>query len=241
MELEAHSVKDIALEMSWHFLGFSFNSVRLFCIFKWRKKSPGIQLCHILSEWKNFYGPKSVELLRIISALCKGAQNGPQQSRITQEIIDWTPNYLNTKWKHLEQCYLQNMKVRNVLLSQKHGCSIFVCSAGIKRSYLEICRSFLIQFMCCLMTLKTPTTWKFGDLIVNTLPRFRQTEPALHLQKSYCHLLTDCFCMHSVFLVHMIDSTISPATELKLTGLWFPGPSLLITSGKILTKSLSCL
>ena len=122
-ESETHKVKDAALEMSWHLLCFSFNSVGFFYILSDKRKSPGTQLYCTLSELRNFYRPKSVKFLRV-SALWKVAQNGPQQSRVTQEIIDWTPNYLNTKWKNAEQCYLQNTNVRNVLLSQKHGPSI---------------------------------------------------------------------------------------------------------------------
>ena len=36
----------------------------------------------------------------------------------------------------------------------------------------------------------------------------------------------------------MMDSDILPVTEVRFTGLWFPGPSLELRSGKIHTNSL---
>ena len=118
-ELEEHKVKDVELEMSGQLFCFSFNSVR----FSYILSEESLQLCNILSEWRNFYRPKSVPL-RVMSALWNVAQNGPQQSRVTEKIINRTPNYLNTKLKKADQCYLQNISVRNVLLSQKRGPSI---------------------------------------------------------------------------------------------------------------------
>lgn len=47
-----------------------------------------------------------------------------------------------------------------------------------------------------------------------------------------------CFCMHSVFLIHMTDSAILPVTEVMATGLWYPGLSLELRSGKICPQSI---
>lgn len=61
---EDYKVKDIALEMSWHLLCFSFNSERLFYILSEERSLPGTQFCRILyrpNQWSFLDNECSVE------------------------------------------------------------------------------------------------------------------------------------------------------------------------------------